>query len=185
MLGEGKGVVQNFISLTQFLVGRLAGYLVFAVFAWLLNWSILERSGSKGLLIGVLYIIFSCLLILYAFFKKTDDACAVRRVDDIAEKIGIPFLVPAMAGLLSGIAFCPPLLLAMTDTAASGNLFYSLFFFFMFFIGTSLFFIAIPVVGALRRFQALRVIGKMAAGLAGLYYLYAGIMSVVAGLKNI
>jgi hypothetical protein len=184
MLGEGKSITRNFIALTQFLLGRLAGYLVFAFVAWLINLSILERLGSKGLLIGVLYIIFSCFLMIYAFFK-TDVPCAARSIGYIAGKIRTPLLIPILAGILSGIAFCPPFLLAMTGAAAEGSLSYSLFFFFMFFIGTSIFFIPIPFVGVLRRFQALQIIGKMAAGIVGLYYLYAGIMAVIAGVMGI
>lgn len=184
MLGEGKGVAQNFVALAQFLLGRLAGYLAFACAAWLINLSVLERLGSKGLLIGVLYIIFSCFLMIYAFFK-TDAPCAARIIGHIAGKIKVSLLIPAMAGLLSGIALCPPFLLAMTDAAAEGSLSYSLFFFFMFFIGTSVFFIPIPFVGALRRLQALQIIGKMAAGIVGLYYLYAGIIAVIAGVEGI
>lgn len=184
MLGEGKGVAQNFITLTQFLLGRLAGYLCFAFITWLISPSILGRLGSKGLLIGVLYIIFSCLMIVYAFFR-IDVPCAARSIGYIVGKIRIPLLIPVASGLLSGIALCPPFLLAMTDAAGKGSLSYSLFFFFMFFIGTSMFFIPIPFVGALRRLQALQIIGKMAAGIVGLYYLYAGIMVVIAGVRDI
>jgi len=184
MLGEGKSVAQNFLALSQFLLGRLAGYLAFAFVAWLINLSVLERLGSKGLLIGALYIIFSCFLMVYAFFK-TDAPCAARSIGYIAGKIKVPFLIPILAGLLSGLAFCPPFLLAMTDAASEGSLSYSLFFFFMFFIGTSIFFIPIPFVGMLRCLTALRIIGKMAAGIVGLYYLYAGIITVIAGVKGI
>jgi sulfite exporter TauE/SafE len=184
MLGEGKSIARNYIALTQFLLGRLAGYLVFAFIAWLINLSILDRLGSRGSLIGVLYIVFSCFLMVYAFFK-TDAPCAARSIGYIAGKIRVPLLIPILAGLLSGLAFCPPFLLAMTDAASEGSLSYSLFFFFMFFIGTSIFFIPIPFVGALRRLQALQIIGKMAAGIVGLYYLYAGIITVIAGVKGI
>jgi sulfite exporter TauE/SafE len=184
MLGEGKSVAQNFIALTQFLLGRLAGYLCFALITWLINLSILERLGSRGLLIGILYIIFSCLMMIYAFFK-IDVPCAARSIGYIAGRIRIPLLIPVMAGLLSGVAFCPPFLLAMTDAASKGSLSYSLFFFFMFFIGTSMFFIPIPFVGVLRRLQALQIVGKMATGIVGLYYLYAGIIAVIAGVKGI
>ncbi len=184
MLGEGKNIARNYIALTQFLLGRLAGYLVFAFIAWLINLSILDRLGSKGFLIGVLYIVFSCLLMIYAFFR-TDVPCAAQSIDRIARKIKVPLLIPTLAGLLSGIALCPPFLLAMTGAAAEGNLSYSLFFFFMFFIGTSIFFIPIPFVGALRRIQALQIIGKMASGIVGLYYLYAGIIAVIEGVRGI
>jgi len=111
--------------------------------------------------------------------------CAAHSVGYVVRKLRIPLLIPVAAGLLSGIALCPTFLLAMTDAAGKGSLSYSLFFFFMFFIGTSVFFIPIPFVGALRRLTALRIIGKMAAGIVGLYYLYAGIITVIAGVRGI
>lgn len=184
MLGEGKGIAQNFVTLTQFLLGRLAGYLCFAFITWFIGLSIFGGLGSKGFVIGILYIIFSCLMMVYAFFR-IDVPCAARSIGYVVRKIRAPMLIPVAAGLLSGIALCPPFLLAMTDAAGKGSLSYSLFFFFMFFIGTSVFFIPIPFVGALRRLQALQIIGKMAAGIVGIYYLYAGIMAVITGAGDI
>lgn len=183
MLGEGRGVAHNFVALMQFLAGRLAGYLAFGFAAWLFNVAVLGRMGSKGLFIGILYVIFSSLMMAYAIFGR-EVPCAVRSIDRIAGKIRIPLLIPAAAGILSGVAFCPPFLLAMTDAAAGGSLSYSIFFFLMFFAGTSLFFLPMPFVGAFRRLQVLRIIGKMAAGIVGLYYFYAGMIAVIAGIRG-
>jgi sulfite exporter TauE/SafE len=184
MLGEGKGIFQNYLVLSKFLLGRLAAYLIFACVAWLVNWSVLGQTGLRGLLTGGLYVIFSCLMILYAFFK-TETSCAAHKISRIAGRLRNPFLIPLVAGLVSGMALCPPLLLALTDAGSKGSLSYSMLFFLMFFIGTSLFFVPIPFVGVLRRFQALRIIGRMAAGLVGFYYLYSGIIAVIAGMKSI
>jgi hypothetical protein len=54
-------------------------------------------------------------------------------------------------------------------------------FFFSFFLGTSLLFVLAPFVGALGRFPVLKIVGKMAAGLMGLYYLYSGIILLAGG----
>jgi hypothetical protein len=58
-------------------------------------------------------------------------------------------------------------------------------FFFSFFLGTSLLFVLAPFVGAFSRFSVLQIIGKMAAGLVGLYYLYSGIILLLGGIKII
>jgi hypothetical protein len=38
-----------------------------------------------------------------------------------------------------------------------------------------------PFLGIFRGISALRIIGKMAAGLIGLYYLYCGILMIIGG----
>jgi hypothetical protein len=54
-------------------------------------------------------------------------------------------------------------------------------FFFLFFLGTSIFFIPFPFVGTLRRITMLTIIGKLAAGIMGIYYFYTGLMLVISG----
>jgi hypothetical protein len=46
-----------------------------------------------------------------------------------------------------------------------------LLFFATFFVGTSLYFVPFPFLGALRGHMALRTIGRLAAALVALYYL--------------
>jgi hypothetical protein len=66
-----------------------------------------------------------------------------------------------------------------------GSLFSSLFFFLMFFLGTALFFVPAPFLGLLRTFPAFRTVGKLAAGLMGLYYFYSGLIMCAGGIKSV
>jgi len=66
---------------------------------------------------------------------------------------------------------------------AANRLAHAILFFFSFFLGTSLLFVLAPFVGALGRFPVLQIVGKMAAGLMGLYYLYEGVILIIGGLK--
>jgi hypothetical protein len=91
-------------------------------------------------------------------------------------------MLPATIGLFTGLNFCPPFLLAFTNAAAETNLLQTLLFFFLFFLGTSIFFIPFPLIGTLRQIQALTVIGKLAAGIMGIYYFYTGLMLIVSTL---
>jgi hypothetical protein len=59
----------------------------------------------------------------------------------------------------------------------------SMLFFFSFFLGTSIFFVPTPFIGIFRGFSVLKIIGKMAAGLMGVYYFYSGIVMLIGGLK--
>ena len=182
LLGEGKSILRNSVLTAQFLSGRLVGYLLFAVLAWGINRSILQGMSKPDLIIGPAYIVFSMLLIYYGFFA-TSTSCVATRMNGLRHRLTKiwPDLLPVIAGLVTGLSFCPPFLLAFTGAVEKTTVLQSMFFFFAFFLGTSIFFIPTPFIGILRGFSPLRIIGKMAAGLIGVYYLYSGIMMLIGG----
>jgi hypothetical protein len=91
--------------------------------------------------------------------------------------------VPALLGLLTGASLCPPFLLAFGSAAQLPGLWQSLLFFAAFFLGTSVYVIPLPLVGTAGRHETISIVGRLAAGIAGLLYLYSGVMSVVAGMS--
>lgn len=184
LLGEGNGILRNSVLTAQFLLGRLVGYLAFAVFAWGINRSILQGLSKPDLIIGPAYIIFSLLLIYYGFFR-TRTSCATTCTTGLRHRLLTiwPASIPIIAGLVTGLNFCPPFLLAFTGAVEKTTVLQSMFFFFAFFLGTSIFFIPLPFSGLFRGFAALRTIGRMAAGLIGVYYLYSGIIMLIGGFK--
>jgi len=182
LLGEGKGILQNSVLTAQFLLGRLLGYLLFAVLAWGINRSILQGVSKPDLVIGPAYVVFSLLLIYYGFFK-TRTSCKTTCTHGLRHKLMtiLPVSIPMIAGFVTGLSLCPPFLLAFTGAVEKTTVIQSMFFFFAFFLGTSIFFIPLPFSGLFRGFSALRIIGRMAAGLIGVYYLYSGIMMLIGG----
>ena len=187
LLGEGKGIVRNSLLTAQFLLGRLVGYLLFAVLAWAVSNTLLKDAILRTLIIGAAYVLFSGLLIFYGFFQKAEASCKAACTKAKYERMlaSWPALFPAAAGLATGLSFCPPFLLAFAGAAEQTGLLAGVLFFFSFFLGTSLLFVLAPFVGVLSRFSVLQIIGKMAAGLVGLYYLYSGIILLLGGLKRI
>jgi len=182
LLGEGKGILQNSVLTAQFLLGRLVGYLLFAVLAWGINRSILQGVSKPDLVIGTAYVIFSLLLIYYGFFK-TRTSCETTCTHGLRHKLMtiLPVSIPMIAGFVTGLSLCPPFLLAFTGAVEKTTVLQSMFFFFAFFLGTSIFFIPLPFSGLFRGFAALRIIGRMAAGLIGVYYLYSGLVMLIGG----
>jgi sulfite exporter TauE/SafE len=186
LLGEGKRISRNFAVLIRFLAGRLLGYLLFGIMAWAISRPVLQVVGHQELIIGFAYMLLSILLVFYGLFEAR-PLCAASRVTTLLRTVGdtSPFLIPVVAGIATGLNFCPPFLLALASTAGKSSLAHSLFFFLAFFLGTSIFFIPAPFVGLLRAFPVLRTVGKMAAGIMGIYYFYSGIIMVVGGIKSI
>ncbi len=210
LFGEGKGVLSNGFVVIQFLTGRLLGYLAFGAIAWGIGQSILQPSVFREFAIGSAYVILSALLIVYGFVKLPANGDRCRGAEDssagqefreascakvdktcLAERIGghfremktwRPFMLPVFIGLVTGLNFCPPFLLAFAGAIDQGGFLQSLTFFFLFFLGTSVFFIPFPFIGILRRYDILAIVGKLATGVMGIYYLYTGLILIIGGV---
>jgi sulfite exporter TauE/SafE len=186
LLGEGQTIRRNYLDLSRFLIGRLFGYLLFAILAWSLNLFILQHNGYRDLILGVSYVLLAVLLVYYCF-RKAKGLCAAeyvnRRLPGFVTNNRI--LLPLSLGFLTGLNLCPPFLLAFTSAVAGGSLGNSLLFFSAFFLGTSLFFIPLPVLGIFTRKEVVRTVGKFAAGVIGCYYLYMGILILIGGMQKL
>jgi sulfite exporter TauE/SafE len=186
LLGEGAGVRKNLLTLLQFLIGRLGGYMLFGLVAWATGSLLLGATVRQGVLLGLVYIGLAALLLVTALRRRAPapGACALE-----GARTGLtrfrrwPGAVPVGMGLLAGLKVCPPLLLAFAGAASSSSLVGSLTLFLTFFLGTSIYFLPISFLGALRRVAPLRTIGQFAAAIVALYYLYAGVLLVVGGLQ--
>jgi hypothetical protein len=181
ILGEGKSVRHNAVVLGQFLAGRLLGYLCFALLAWMTGVIILQNFAHQQIILGIAYIVLGGLLLIYSFVKPK-KRCAVNASPSSLEVVAAkwPTLLPICFGVLTGLNLCPPFLLIFTEAASAESLGRSLFFFWAFFLGTSIYFIPFTFLGFLKRFPQLRTIGRMTAILIALYYLYVGVMTIVS-----
>jgi sulfite exporter TauE/SafE len=206
-LGEGRRVKQNGWLLTQFLVGRLGGYLLFGMLAWMTGRLLFQGGGPSGWVFGGVYLVMGTLLLLYGlgeFIKMPRSlalslAGAAPELTDLKPRsrhLGCPVpprqvrqwvdfspaLFPLALGFLTGLNLCLPFIAAFTGALGQGSLIASLLFFAAFFAGTAVFFLPIPFVGAFHRVQALRTIGKFAAIFVALYYLYTGVIYILGGM---
>jgi sulfite exporter TauE/SafE len=181
MLGEGHKTRQNWGLLGKFLGGRLAGYLLFGLLAWLTSQIILSSLAYRNLIFGAAYVILAALMAVYGF-SKAPVACggSLKGARKLLRQW--PALLPLGLGFLTGLNLCPPFLAAFTSAAGEGSLAMSLVFFLMFFVGTSLYFLPMVFVGLMSHMNALRTVGKLAAGLMALYYAYSGIIYLAGGI---
>ncbi|OPY56327.1 MAG: hypothetical protein A4E55_02154 [Pelotomaculum sp. PtaU1.Bin035] len=182
LLGEGKNIQRNYVILGQYLGGRLCGYLLFALLAWAVRFP-LSGLQDRELVFGVVYVVLALFLVYYGLFNHR-ALCAGQIIEQRPIKRFSNRLppMPLVFGFLSGVTLCPPFLLAFTEAADKVAVWQSLLVFFTFFLGTSLYFLPIPLVGAFNRFDALQKVGKLAAVVVAVYYLYAGLIKIAGGV---
>jgi len=179
-LGEGGRVHQNSKLLVGFLGGRLVGYLLFGVLAWAMGWLLLREPSMQSILGGVAYLVLAGFMASYGLRKPAPCLTSPHHLRTRLSRF--PWLFPLVLGLLTGLNLCPPFLLAFTNAALNGTLLGSLLFFLAFFIGTSIYLIPVPLLGAIRKPASTQLIGKMAAGLMALFYIVSGIIMIYQGV---
>jgi sulfite exporter TauE/SafE len=183
LLAEGERPRRSLLALGQFLAGRLAGYLAFGVLAWLLGLTLLQDPRRRAIFMGVAYLVLAVALAIYGF-GRLEARCAAEPASKVLDRLRArwPEALPACLGLLTGLSLCPPFLLAITRGADAGGLVGSLAFFAAFFVGTSLYLAPLPLVGLLRRPDAIRTVARLAAGVVGVYFAYLGLVALLGGL---
>jgi hypothetical protein len=89
-----------------------------------------------------------------------------------------------MLGLVNSFGFCPALFIILTKGATQGTLLQSYFAFLAFFIGSSVWFLPLPLAGKIRRKEILKNIGILATGLAGIIFMIKGLTNLIGGVIN-
>lgn len=183
LLQEGRNVRQNLGTMGKFLGGRLGGYVVFGLLAWATGNMLVAAAKHQGLVIGTAYVGLSVLLLVAVLRKPVPapGACAFKGAQVTFSRW--PALLPVGMGFLAGLRICPPLLLAFADAANTGTLAGSLMLFLAFFLGSSIYFIPLSFLGAVARIADLRIVGRFAAVIVAVYYLFSGILLFAGGIQ--
>lgn len=181
LLAERSGLRLNGRYLSAFLATRLVGYLVFAAVAWEVGALVTLRAPGRMSIFAVIHILLGCVLLRYAWAvgRGCNHACASPGLVTIggAWKHRIPGA--AVLGFLTGVSLCPPFVAAGVRAAEAANLATAVLFFAVFFLGTSIWFVPFVGLGSVRRNEAVATVARMAMVLMALYYLYAGLMSLI------
>jgi sulfite exporter TauE/SafE len=184
LVGEGKTTLKNYIYLGEFLLGRLTGYILFAIAAWFAGRFLVTITDYREVIYGSAYIILAGFLIIYSLVKTKKHACSANYFRSFLNKIqkSESAYLPLITGFLLGLNLCPPFLIMFVEAADANSLFESIFSFFTFFLGTTIWIIPLPFVGFLSKIKKmgwLKPAGKIAAVLVGLFYLYSGSTAII------
>lgn len=181
LLAEQSGLRLNSRYLSAFLATRLLGYLVFAAVAWELGALVAIPSAARSRIFAVIHLLLAAVLLRYAYTvgRACNHACTSPELVNIgaAGKHRIPGA--AVLGFLTGVSLCPPFVVAGVRAAEAANVAAAMLFFAVFFLGTSVWFVPFASLGWVRRNEAVTTVARMAMALIALYYLYAGLMTLI------
>ncbi len=188
LVSEGAGLRGTGVLLGQFLAGRLAGYLGFAIAAWALGLALPLPAGPTTVLFGAVHLALAAALAWYAFstLRPHPGACPGELSAGRGRARAVRFraLGPAALGLLTGLNLCPPFLVAGVRAAQRHSLPGALEFFLLFFAGTLVWFLPFLGVSAARRLTGLRVVARFTTALVAAYYGYLGVIALGGALLH-
>jgi sulfite exporter TauE/SafE len=184
LASEGISLKRSSALLGVFLSGRLLGYLGWAVLSWLLGW-LISQSTRGFALFSVADLLLGAWLIYYGIRRPAPSHgnCPGSILKPLDSPWGTHqvFFRGGIWGFLSGLQICPPFLTAVTEAARTGSLGGSLLFFFLFYLGTGIWFIPFPFIGTLGRFRQVAQVARFLTLPLGVYFIYSGFISITGG----
>ena len=167
---EARSARQNLDVWLQFLLGRLAGYVLFgAAIGWLGErfasaW--LDRVSILGLLLMALVLVFYAI----GFRRPRWSFCAA----------GTPraATAPLLLGFLLGLHICPPFLMSVAYVFTLHSTVKGILYFLVFFCATSVYLVPLLAVGWLGRMPEFRLAARLSALAVGILFLAYGILNL-------
>ena len=168
--------------LSVFLSGRLIGYVGWAVLSWLLG-TLISQSTRGVALFSAAELVLGAWLFYYGIRPPVSSRGNCPSATLNSSWSGHQaFLRGGVWGFLSGLQICPPFLTAVTEAARTGSLGGSLLFFFIFYLGTGIWFLPFPFIGTLGRFRQIAQVARFLTLPLGAYFIYSGILSIAGGM---
>ncbi|HEX7493607.1 MAG TPA: sulfite exporter TauE/SafE family protein [Bacteroidales bacterium] len=180
LMSGSAGVKRIALDLTLFLMTRFLVYFLLATLSWYFGQAIFSNTIVRNIVPGILYMVFAVLLVWYSINKNSNPECPAK----ILKTVNNHRLVPILLGIVNSLGFCPALFIILTKGATQGTLIQSYFAFLAFFIGSSLWFLPLPLAGKIRKKSVLRNIGILATGLAGIIFMIKGLTNLIGGILN-
>ena len=179
ILSEGKALRAGYGRLAFFLAGRLMGYIAIGAVSGAIGGLLtLSKTGAAYVAQGTTLLI-ALLLILRPLLrrKKRCDAMCIQPQRDSRQK---DWWFPLVLGLCTGLSICPPFMMGVTRAFLSGGIWQGITFFLFFYGGTLVYFLPLPLAGLIGKKINIRFIADIAMVLMGFYYLYIGVIGIIA-----
>lgn len=157
----------------EFISGRLIAYIVFG---GLLGYLGNKLSNDKiQIFTSISIIVLSILLLSNGIFRIFTN----HKLCKLFIKSFIFKRFPLISGILIGFNICPPFLIAIANVISVGDPIKGIFFFFSFFVGTSLYLIPFIFSASLSRFVSLRLVAQLSAIISGALFFLIGFEKLI------
>jgi hypothetical protein len=180
LMAGSAGPKKIVLDLSIFLITRLIVYFLLATISWYFGQALFTNPVVRNVVPGILYVVFAVMLVWYSISKNRNRDCPAK----IVRTVNNHRLVPILLGLTNSLGFCPALFIILTKGATQGTLLQSYLAFLAFFIGSSVWFLPLPLAGKIRRKEVLANIGILATGLAGIIFMIKGLTNLIGGIIN-
>ena len=180
LMAGSAGVKRIAVDLSIFLLTRLVIYFILATLAWYFGQALFSNKVVRNIVPGILYMLFAVMLVWYSISKNLNQECPAK----IVKTVNNHRLVPVFLGIVNSLGFCPALFIILTKGATQESLIQSYIAFLAFFIGSSIWFLPLPLAGKVRKKEVLKTIGILATGLAGIVFMMKGITNLIGGIIN-
>jgi len=174
LLTEGKQkVYENLSKIAPFMVGRLTGYIGFALIAGFIGTR--YRNIFTAKVSNLSLIIASLLMLIYVLSRDFTDSKSCGSSLWRSGFMRMPFFL----GLFTGLNPCIPFFIAVSRLWTLGSIFMGVILFAAFFAGTSVYMIPLVFVSFLNRIERVKKIGIIVALLSSIWFLFVGISGFV------
>ena len=180
LMSGSAGIKKITIDLSIFMATRFVVYFILATLSWYFGQALFRNPVVRNIVPGILYIGLSVMLVYYSIGKSRKTNCPAKMLTAINDKK----LIPIVLGVVNSIGFCPALFIVLTKGATQSSLMQSYLAFTAFFIGSSVWFLPLPFAGKIKKAEALKAIGILATGLAGIIFMIKGITILIGGIIN-
>jgi sulfite exporter TauE/SafE len=173
LLSEPGKFRQSLRSWAEFMLGRLAAYMIFALAVGWLGKTIGNRLPPAAMSLAIL--VSGLWLLGYAFWRSqsTGGPC------EVGGRIGWIRRTPMILGFLVGINICAPFAAGLIRVLTLGNPLLGLGYFLALYAGTSLYLIPFVGLGSLAKRPRLQRIGQLTCLLAGLWFTGLGLYALI------
>jgi len=170
MLGEKRRLRTSLGVFLEFMLGRLAGYLLFGVTAgYVGGLDVFHQPGTRSTIFTA-YIVLGGAMLLFAAHEGTRPGHVCNALSWVGRHVRFPFVL----GFLLGINLCPPFIVAITATLGLGGALRGAAYFLGFFLGTSLYMTPCVLLGLASASRVMRSVGKIACAAWGMVLITAG-----------
>ncbi|MFH1799329.1 MAG: sulfite exporter TauE/SafE family protein [Candidatus Omnitrophota bacterium] len=167
---EERSPKRNLFVLLEFLAGRLMGYLCFGLLVGYLG----EKFDPRWLrrATDISFIVLSLVLLFYLLgLVREKSLCPTPK--------WLKARSPLVMGFFMGINLCPPFLLSVAYVFQQQSPLYGMFYFALFFLASSVYFLPLLSVGFASKIQELRIMARISGFLVATLFFIYGIYSIV------